>query len=120
MTATNRLGGFPEPKRVYRDLFTKMVGKALRTSDLTPGPWPLSSGPPPTEAHVSIGVATATVKSGSGLQECAQLYNRNDGGTIQWLQLAQTSRRTIRLSARLGALLLSALSTTSVFHKTGD
>src|SRR5580692_6148881 len=43
------------------------------------------------------------------LREYAQLQNQYHDGTIQRSQLAQTSRRTFRLSKRLTASLLSAL-----------
>ena len=43
------------------------------------------------------------------LREYAQLQNQYHDGTIQRSQLAQTSRRTFRLSKRLSASLLSAL-----------
>ena len=43
------------------------------------------------------------------LREYAQLQNQFHDGTIQRSQLAQTSRRTFRLSKRLSASLLSAL-----------
>jgi hypothetical protein len=43
------------------------------------------------------------------LREYAQLQNQFHDGTIQRSQLAQTSRRTFRLSKRLNATALSAL-----------
>jgi|SRR5271157_177274 len=43
------------------------------------------------------------------LREYAQLRNQYHDGTIQRSQLAQTSRRTFRLSKRLSASLLAAL-----------
>jgi hypothetical protein len=43
------------------------------------------------------------------LREYAQLQNQYHDGTIQRSQLAQTSRRTFRLSKRLSSALLSAL-----------
>src|ERR1039457_6419241 len=43
------------------------------------------------------------------LREYAQLQNQYHDGTIQRSQLAQTSRRTFRLSKRLNALALSTL-----------
>src|ERR1017187_1345297 len=43
------------------------------------------------------------------LREYAQLQNQFHDGTIQRSQLAQTSRRTFRLSKRLSLSLLSAL-----------
>jgi len=43
------------------------------------------------------------------LREYAQLQNQYHGGTVQRLQLAQTSRRTFRLSKRLSASVFSAL-----------
>ncbi len=43
------------------------------------------------------------------LREYAQLQNQYHDGTVQRSQLAQTSRRTFRLSKRLSASLLSAL-----------
>jgi len=43
------------------------------------------------------------------LREFAQRQNQFHDGTIQRSQLAQTSRRTFRLSKRLSASLLSAL-----------
>jgi hypothetical protein len=43
------------------------------------------------------------------LREYAQLQNQFHDGTIQRSQLAQTSRRTFRLSKRLSASLLSTL-----------
>ena len=43
------------------------------------------------------------------LREFAQLHNQYHDGTIQRSQLAQTSRRTFRLSKRLSASALSAL-----------
>jgi len=43
------------------------------------------------------------------LREYAQLQNQYRDGTIQRSPLAQTSRRTFRLSKRLSASLLSAL-----------
>jgi hypothetical protein len=43
------------------------------------------------------------------LREFAQLQNQFHDGTIQRSQLAQTSRRTFRLSKRLSAAALSAL-----------
>jgi hypothetical protein len=43
------------------------------------------------------------------LRESAQLQNQYHDGTIQRSQLAQTSRRTFRLSKRLSASVLSAL-----------
>jgi hypothetical protein len=42
-------------------------------------------------------------------REYAQLQNQYRDGTIQRAQLAQTSRRTFRLSKRLSASVLSAL-----------
>ena len=42
-------------------------------------------------------------------REYAQLQNQYHDGTIQRSQLAQTSRRTFRLSKRLSASVLSAL-----------
>lgn len=44
------------------------------------------------------------------LREYAQLQNQYHDGTIQRSQLAQTSRRTFRLSKRLSASVLSALA----------
>ena len=43
------------------------------------------------------------------LREFVQLQNQYHDGTVQRSQLAQTSRRTFRLSKRLTASLLSAL-----------
>ena len=43
------------------------------------------------------------------LREFAQLQNQFHDGTVQRSQLAQTSRRTFRLSKRLSASVLSAL-----------
>src|ERR1035438_10264521 len=43
------------------------------------------------------------------LREYAQLQNQYRDGTIQRSQLAQTSRRTFRLTKRLSSSLLSAL-----------
>lgn len=43
------------------------------------------------------------------LREYAQLQNQYHDGTVQRSQLAQTSRRTFRLSKRLSASQLSAL-----------
>jgi hypothetical protein len=43
------------------------------------------------------------------LREYAQLQNQYHDGTIQRSQLAQTSRRTFRLSKRLNASALAAL-----------
>src|ERR1035437_8682125 len=43
------------------------------------------------------------------LREYVQLQNQYHDGTIQRSQLAQTSRRTFRLSKRLSASLLAAL-----------
>jgi hypothetical protein len=43
------------------------------------------------------------------LREFVQLQNQYHDGTIQRSQLAQTSRRTFRLSKRLSASMLSAL-----------
>src|ERR1035438_4667675 len=43
------------------------------------------------------------------LRESAQLQNQYHDGTIHRSQLAQTSRRTFRLSKRLSASVLSAL-----------
>jgi hypothetical protein len=43
------------------------------------------------------------------VREYVQLQNQYHDGTIQRAQLAQTSRRTFRLSKRLSASLLSAL-----------
>ena len=43
------------------------------------------------------------------LREYAQLQNQYHDGTIQRSQLAQTSRRTFRLSKRLSSSVLSAL-----------
>jgi len=43
------------------------------------------------------------------LREYPQLQNQYHDGTIQRSQLAQTSRRTFRLSKRLNASVLSAL-----------
>src|ERR1700691_6596336 len=43
------------------------------------------------------------------LREYVQLQNQYHDGTVQRSQLAQTSRRTFRLSKRLSASLLAAL-----------
>ena len=53
------------------------------------------------------------------LREYAQLQNQYRDGTIQRSQLAQTSRRTFRLSKRLSASVLSALYTFWVSQKGG-
>ena len=52
-------------------------------------------------------------------REYAQLQNQYRDGTIQRSQLAQTSRRTFRLSKRLSASLLSALYSFWVSQKGG-
>jgi hypothetical protein len=53
------------------------------------------------------------------LREYAQLQNQYRDGTIQRSQLAQTSRRTFRLSKRLSASVLSALYSFWVSQKGG-
>jgi hypothetical protein len=53
------------------------------------------------------------------LREYAQLQNQYHDGTIQRSQLAQTSRRTFRLSKRLSAQQLSGLYTFWVSQKGG-
>jgi hypothetical protein len=53
------------------------------------------------------------------LREYAQLQNQYHDGTIQRSQLAQTSRRTFRLSKRLSASLLSALYSFWVSQNAG-
>jgi hypothetical protein len=53
------------------------------------------------------------------LREYAQLQNQYRDGTIQRSQLAQTSRRTFRLSKRLSASVLSALYGFWVSQKGG-
>jgi hypothetical protein len=53
------------------------------------------------------------------LREYAQLQNQYHDGTIQRSQLAQTSRRTFRLSKRLSASLLSALYNFWVWQNGG-
>jgi hypothetical protein len=53
------------------------------------------------------------------LREYAQLQNQYHDGTIQRSQLAQTSRRTFRLSKRLSASVLSALYSFWVSQKGG-
>ena len=53
------------------------------------------------------------------LREYAQLQNQYHDGTIHRSQLAQTSRRTFRLSKRLSAPVLSALYSFSVSQKGG-
>ena len=53
------------------------------------------------------------------LREYAQLQNEYHDGTIQRSQLAQTSRRTFRLSKRLSASVLSALYSFWVSQKGG-
>jgi hypothetical protein len=45
----------------------------------------------------------------SEVREYAQLQNQYHDGTIHRSQLAQTSRRTFRLSKRLGTVMLAAL-----------
>jgi hypothetical protein len=52
-------------------------------------------------------------------REYAQLQNQYRDGTIQRSQLAQTSRRTFRLSKRLDASVLSALYSFWVSQKGG-
>jgi hypothetical protein len=52
-------------------------------------------------------------------REYAQLQNQYRDGTIQRSQLAQTSRRTFRLSKRLSAPVLSALYSFWVSQKGG-
>ena len=52
-------------------------------------------------------------------REYAQLQNQYRDGTIQRSQLAQTSRRTFRLSKRLSATVLSALYSFWVSQKGG-
>ena len=52
-------------------------------------------------------------------REYAQLQNQYRDGTIQRSQLAQTSRRTFRLSKRLSASVLSALHSFWVSQKGG-
>ena len=52
-------------------------------------------------------------------REYAQLQNQYRDGTIQRSQLAQTSRRTFRLSKRLSASVLSALYSFWVSQKGG-
>ena len=52
-------------------------------------------------------------------REYAQLQNQYRDGTIQRSQLAQTSRRTFRLSKRLNASVLSALHGFWVSQKGG-
>ena len=52
-------------------------------------------------------------------REYAQLQNQYRDGTIQRSQLAQTSRRTFRLSKRLSATVLSALYSIWVSQKGG-
>ena len=52
-------------------------------------------------------------------REYAQLQNQYRDGTIQRSQLAQTSRRTFRLSKRLSASVLSALYGFWVSQKCG-
>ena len=53
------------------------------------------------------------------LREFLQLQNQYHDGTIQRSQLAQTSRRTFRLSKRLSASVLSALYSFWVSQKGG-
>jgi hypothetical protein len=53
------------------------------------------------------------------LREYVQLQNQYHDGTIQRSQLAQTSRRTFRLSKRLTASLLSALYSFWVSQNAG-
>lgn len=53
------------------------------------------------------------------LREYVQLQNQYHDGTIQRSQLAQTSRRTFRLSKRLSASLLSTLYSFWVSHNAG-
>ena len=53
------------------------------------------------------------------LREYAQLQNQYHDGTIQRSQLAQTSRRTFRLSKRLSASVLLALYSFWVSQKGG-
>ena len=53
------------------------------------------------------------------LREYAQLQNQYHDGTIQRSQLAQTSRRTFRLSKRLSASQLSGLYNFWVSQKGG-
>src|ERR1019366_2235525 len=52
-------------------------------------------------------------------REYAQLQNQYHDGTIQRSQLAQTSRRTFRLSKRLSASVLSVLYSFWVSQKGG-
>jgi hypothetical protein len=53
------------------------------------------------------------------VREYAQLQNQYHDGTVQRSQLAQTSRRTFRLSKRLSASVLSALYSFWVSQKGG-
>ena len=53
------------------------------------------------------------------LREYAQLQNQYHDGTIQRAHLAQTSRRTFRLSKRLSASLLSSLYSFWVSQNAG-
>src|SRR5208282_5279543 len=56
----------------------------------------------------------------SELREFAQLQNQFHDGTIQRSQLAQTSRRTFRLTKRLSSSLLAALYTFYVSQNGGS
>jgi hypothetical protein len=53
------------------------------------------------------------------VREYEQLQNQYHDGTVQRSQLAQTSRRTFRLSKRLSASVLSALYSFWVSQKGG-
>jgi hypothetical protein len=66
------------------------------------------------------GVIPATLCTAfTELREYAQLQNQYHDGTVQRTQLAQTSRRTFRLSKRLSASALATLYSFVASHSGG-
>jgi len=76
-------------------------------------PGNLQSAPPSGVMPASLSTAFTEVR------EYEQLQNQYHDGTVQRSQLAQTSRRTFRLSKRLSASVLSALYSFWVSQKGG-